>query len=302
MSARSIVIGGYGLNCEEETNLAFEKSGFYSKIININDLADKPHELDSVQALCIPGGFSYGDDTGSGNAFAQKMRLTLWDHLRRFIERDTLTIGICNGCQIAANLGLVPALDDQYGERFVAVTHNLTARYQCRWVDVKVQETNTPWLAGLERMHIPVAHGEGRFLMEDKILKALQDHKQIALRYVKPTCHPEGAHATEGSPAGKMISFADARDDRKWENAMGEYPANPNGSTDDIAGITDPSGRVLALMPHPERGMFTWQRDDYPRLKDKARREAAPLPDEADGMRLFRNAAEYFETAKRKTA
>ena len=266
MSAKSLVLAGYGLNSEEETSFAFEQAGFNSQVRHINDLIENPGELNDTQVLCIPGGFSYGDDTGSGNAFAQKMRLTLWDHLQKFVGRDTLTLGSCNGCQIVANLGLAPAIDKKYGERFVAVTHNLTARYQCRWVDVAVQDTNSPWLANGTTFHIPVAHGEGRFMMADQTLKTLKDMKQIALRFVK----------ADGSAAN------------------GEFPHNPNGATDDIAGITDPTGRVLALMPHPERGMFTWQRDDYARLKDKARREGKPLPDSADGLQIFENAAQYF--------
>ncbi len=266
MSAKSLILAGYGLNSEEETAFAFEKAGFQSQIRHINDLAENPSELEDVQALCIPGGFSYGDDTGSGNAFAQKMRLTLWDHLKKFVERDTLTLGICNGCQIVANLGLAPAIDKKYGERFVAVTHNLTARYQCRWVDVAVQDTNSPWLSGISQMHIPVAHGEGRFMMDGSVLKTLNDMKQIALRFVKP----------DGAPA------------------VGEFPFNPNGATEDIAAMTDPTGRVLALMPHPERGMFTWQRDDYAGLKDRARRDGKPLAEAADGLQIFENAAQYF--------
>lgn len=266
MAAKSLVLTGYGINSEEETSFAFEQAGFQSQIRHINDLIENPKELEDTQVLCIPGGFSYGDDTGSGNAFAQKMRLTLWDHLKKFVERDTLTLGICNGCQIVANLGLAPAIDNKYGERFVAVTHNLTARYQCRWVDVSVQSSKSPWLSGIEKMHIPVAHGEGRFMMDESILATLKDNKQIALRYIKPD----------------------------GEKANGEFPFNPNGATDDIAGMTDPSGRVLALMPHPERGMFTWQRDDYAEQKDKARRDGRTLPETADGIRIFENAASYF--------
>lgn len=274
MSAKALVIAGYGLNCEEESKFAFEQCGFDAQIRHVNDLIENPDELNEVQTLCVPGGFSYGDDTGSGNAFAQKLRLTLGDHLKKFVERDTLTVGICNGCQIVTNLGLTPAIDNKYGERFVAVTHNLTARYQCRWIDVKVEDTNSPWLAGIDTLHIPVAHGEGRFMMADQTLKTLNDMKQIALRYVKP----------DGSPAN------------------GEFPYNPNGSTDDIAGMTDPSGRVLSLMPHPERGMFAWQRDDYARLKDSARRDGRTLPDHSDGLAFFENAARYFEVKARKIA
>ena len=262
---RGIVIGGYGLNCEEESKYAFEYVGIETDIVHVNDLADNPKMLDNAQVLCVPGGFSYGDDTGSGNAFAQKMRLTVGDALKEFVSRDTLTIGICNGCQVLVNLGLAPALDGQYGERSVAVTHNANARYQCRWIDMKVEETNSPWLQGIDTLHVPVAHGEGRFMMDDATLKALQESNQIAMRYTK-----------------------------SGQAANGEFPYNPNGSTDDIAAMTDASGRVMVVMPHPERGMFTSQRDDYAKLKDQARRKGQSLPEATDGMGIFANAAAYF--------
>ncbi len=275
MSANVLVLSGYGLNCEEETLHAFEYVGLQGRIRHINDLIDAPEELKNVQVLVVPGGFSYGDDTGSGNAFAQKMKLALKDHLHDFVRRDTLTLGICNGCQIIANLGLIPGLDHKYGERLVAVTHNMTARYQCRWVDVQVnQESNSPWLQGTDKMHIPVAHGEGRFMMDDSVLGTLKSNQQVGLTYIKP----------DGSAAD------------------GEFPFNPNGSQADIAGMTDESGRVLALMPHPERGMFTWQRDDYQEIKDAAQRNNISLPETADGIQLFENASIYFESAKRKMA
>lgn len=269
MTTNALILAGYGLNCEEETLHAFKCNGINGKIIHINDLIDNPKALYDVQILAVPGGFSYGDDTGSGNAFAQKIRLALWEPLKKFVARDTLTIGICNGCQILSNLGLVPGFGGQYGERLVAVTHNLSARYQCRWIDVKAAG-NSPWLSGISQMHIPVAHGEGRFMMADETLGLLKKNGQIAASFVKP----------DGSAA------------------QGEFPYNPNGSLEDIAAITDQTGRVLAIMPHPERGMFTWQRDDYPELKDATQRKGQTLPEEADGMQIFRNAARYFETAK----
>ncbi len=273
MSAKVLVLSGYGLNCEEETLHAFEYNGLGGNIRHINDLIENPAELKDVQVLAIPGGFSYGDDTGSGNGFAQKMKLALWDALQEFAARDTLTIGICNGCQILANLGMVPGFNNQYGDRSVAVTYNKTARYQCRWIDLKV-ESNSPWLNGVSSMHVPVAHGEGRFMMSDDTLNALKANGQIAANYVKP----------DGSPANE------------------EFPFNPNGSLSDIAAITDQSGKVLAVMPHPERGMFTWQRDDYDYLKDAAQREGKTLPETTDGMPLFANAAKYFEVAKKDVA
>jgi len=256
MTAKALIIAGYGLNCEEESAFAFEQVGMNATIMHVNDLIENPNALSNYQTLLIPGGFSYGDDTGSGNAFAQKMRLTLIEQLKEFVARDTLTIGICNGCQILVNLGLAPALDNSYGTRQVAVTHNAGARYQCRWIDMKVEQTNSPWLQNIDTLHVPVAHGEGRFMMDDSTLETLQNNNQIALRYTK-----------DGSPAN------------------GEFPYNP---------ITDESGRVLVMMPHPERGMFTWQRDDYAALKDKARRDGQALSDNSDGLQIFQNAATYF--------
>ncbi len=273
--AKALILAGYGLNCEEETHHAFAYNGVQGDIMHINDLIDAPKTLEAYQILAIPGGFSYGDDTGSGNAFAQKMKLRLWDDLQAFIARDTLTIGICNGCQILTNLGLLPTGGAAYGARDIAVTYNESARYQCRWVDIGINSDNaSPWLAGISSMHIPVAHGEGRFMMAADTLAALQKNNNIAARFIK----------THGAPAG------------------GGFPFNPNGSVDDIAAVTDKSGKVLAIMPHPERGMFTWQRDDFAELKDAAMRDGNALPERADGMALFANAAQYFGVKAKKAA
>ena len=291
MTAKALIVTGYGLNCEEESAYAFEYVGMNATIMHINDLIENPKALNDYQTLLIPGGFSYGDDTGSGNAFAQKMRLTLIDELKEFVARDTLAIGICNGCQILVNLGLAPALENSYGTRQVAVTHNASARYQCRWIDMNVEKTNSPWLQDIQTLHVPVAHGEGRFMMSDDTLKTLQDNNQIALRYIKPSCHfeqSEKSHKADGDSSSQT-----PRNDR-FVAANGEFPYNPNGSTDDIASVTDETGRVLVMMPHPERGMFTWQRDDYALLKDQAQRNRAPLPEETDGLKIFQNAASYF--------
>lgn len=271
MSANVIVLAGYGLNCEEETLHAFKHNGANGKIVHINDLIENPKMLNEYNILAVPGGFSYGDDTGSGNAFAQKMRLALADDLKAFVARDTLTIGICNGCQILVNLGLVPALSE-YGVRDVAVTYNESARYQCRWIDLKV-ESASPWLADMDKLHIPVAHGEGRFMMEDDTLETLKANGQIAARYVN---------------------------DDNFAN--GEFPFNPNGSIFDIAAMIDKSGKVLAMMPHPERGMFTWQRDDYHEIKDAAQRDGTQVAEETGAMQIFKNAVTYFEIAQKKSA
>lgn len=266
MQPNVLVMSGYGLNCEEETLAAFELAGAKGKIVHINDLIENPQLFGKFQIIAIPGGFSYGDDTGSGKAFANRIINNLWDEFLGFLSRDTLLIGICNGCQITANLGLVPGLSGKFGERKVALLHNASNRYQCRWVDLKVDENKSPWLADISSLHVPVAHGEGNFYMEDDVYAKLKSNGQLVLRYAK-----------NGAAAG------------------GEFPYNPNGSMDDIAGITDESGRILALMPHPERGMLFTQRDDFPLQKEKLIREGKPLPEFSDGIAIFQNAVKYFQ-------
>jgi phosphoribosylformylglycinamidine synthase I len=263
---RALILSGYGINCEDESAHALDHCGSEIKIMHINDLIDEPKTLNDYQILLIPGGFSYGDDTGSGNAYARKLANHLQDAIAEFIKRDTLTLGICNGCQILARLGVVPGLELTAKGHHVGVVHNASNRYQCRWVHVETANDHNIWLKGISRMYIPVAHGEGNMVMRADTLDLLQSEGLIAQRYVMPD--------------GKA--------------AKGAFPHNPNGSMDDIAAISDTTGRVLAMMPHPERGMFFTQRDDWPRLKAQHQRAGKTLPMEADGMAIFHNAVRYF--------
>ena len=164
---RVIVMSGYGLNCEEETKFAFDSAGGAADIVHLNDLIANPKMLSEYQILAFPGGFSYGDDTGSGKAYANKFKNHLREELKEFLKRDTLTIGICNGFQILTNLGLAPG----------GLAWNKSGRYIDRWVDLKV-EGKSPWLAGIKTISLPIAHGEGRYVMGPK-------KGQVALKYVK---------------------------------------------------------------------------------------------------------------------
>jgi len=262
----ALILSGYGLNCEEESAHALEHCGAQSKIIHINDLIEKPQHLDEFEILLVPGGFSYGDDTGSGNAYARKLANHLMEPLQQFIKRDTLTLGICNGCQILARLGLVPGLDLAAKGHEIGVVYNANNRYQCRWVHLETSNDHSVWLKGIKQMYIPVAHGEGNMVMRADTLAHLQKEGLIAQRYITP----------QGKPA------------------KGIFPHNPNGSIDDIAAVSDATGRILAMMPHPERGMFFTQREDWPRLKEQYRRNGTALPIESDGMAIFHNAVRYF--------
>lgn len=264
MKPKVLIFSGYGLNSEEETAYGFEWAGGSADIVHINDLISGKARLQQYQILAFPGGFAYGDDTGAGNAYANKMRNHLWDEVRSFLDKDKLVIGICNGCQIVANLGLIPGFEHRYGEREVALLHNDSARLITRWVDMKIT-AKTPWLDGLQTLSLPIAHGEGKFFTSPANLKKLHQKKQVALQYVK----------------GEMNSYLD-------------LPENPNGSIDNIAGIIDETGKVLVLMPHPERGMFFSQLPNSQLLKEQYLRHKKKIPNEGPGLIVFNNAIKYF--------
>ncbi len=248
------IFSGYGLNCEEETKAAFEFAGAEARILHINDIIARPAMLKESQILAFPGGFSYGDDTGSGKAYASRVKEHLSEELGAFLERDTLAIGICNGFQILTSAGLLPG----------ALIANDSARFVCRWVDLKV-EGHSPWLRGIESMSLPIAHGEGKYFADDKTLARLKKDDAVALRY-------------ERGPLSEHF----------------DLPGNPNGAMENIAGVTAYDGRVLGLMPHPERAVRFTQLPHWTYEKERYLRDGAPVPEEGPGIALFRNSVSYF--------
>lgn len=258
-----LVLTGYGINCDEETKFAFEKAGAKADLVHVNDLIESPKKLKDYQIPAFPGGFSFGDDTGSGNALAWKIKNNLG--IERFIEDDKLVIGICNGFQVLENLGLLPALNGQYGQRQVALTHNDSARYSDRWVDLEFSG-KSPWVQGIQRISLPIAHGEGNFYASPEILKEINAKGLVAARYIE----------------GEICKYQ-------------SLPANPNGSLEDIAGITDETGKIFGLMPHPERALFFTQLLHWTFLKEKYRREKKEVPNDADGIKIFINGVNYFK-------
>jgi phosphoribosylformylglycinamidine synthase len=261
---KAIIMSGYGINSEMETQEAFRRAGMSSDIVHINDLIAGRKKLSDYRLLVFPGGFSYGDDTGAGNAYANRVRNNLWDDVERFLDNDTLVLGICNGFQILANLGLVPGFDKRY-EREIALMPNRKGVLECRFVNIRPISDNL-WTRGIEQMYCPVAHGEGNFF-----------------------CPPE---TLERLKTKDMITFQYCRDDMRPAN--GEYPHNPNGSIEDIAGITSEDGKVLGLMPHPERAMNFTNLYDWPYQKEKMKREGKKLPQESMNMQFFKNIVHYF--------
>ena len=266
-----IVLSGYGLNCEEETAFAFTLAGAKADIVHINDLVDGIKKLKNYQILAIPGGFSYGDDTGSGKAYANKLNNHLKKELDEFVQKDKLVIGICNGFQILTNLGMLPG----------ALTFNDNARYTDRWVDVQIcsapiyglqpkirhatSQNPSPWLTGIDHLSLPIAHGEGKFVASDETLTSLKKQKMIAGVYYK----------------GEMCGYQN-------------LAYNPNGSTLDIAMLTSADGKILGTMPHPERAMFFTQLPNWPLLKEQMIRAGKPLPKFGPGLQIFKNSVRYF--------
>ena len=253
MPVKTLIIRTAGTNCDQETKFAFEKAGAEVSLLHINRVTEKPSLLDEHQILALPGGFSYGDDIAAGKILANELRTALADRLAKFVTDGKLIIGICNGFQVLAKAGLLPRL---HGDRIQAtLTGNDSGRFEDRWVHLGAERSPCVFVDPGDRLYLPVAHAEGKFVADRKVLAALEKNGLIVVRYVGP----DGARG-----AG--------------------YPWNPNGSLEDIAGICDPTGRIFGLMPHPERHVEPTQ---HPRWTREG------LKPEGDGVRVFRNAVEF---------
>jgi phosphoribosylformylglycinamidine synthase I len=249
---RAIVLRAPGTNCDEETSAAWERAGAVVETWHVGRLLETPAGLDAFQILTIPGGFSYGDDLGAGRIFATRLGTVLGEALRRFHDRGGLVLGICNGFQVLVRAGLLPG-----GPSATAATlaHNDCGHFESRWVRLLPTSGRSPFLVDAEPIELPVAHGEGKFVLADpSALAALESNGQVVLRYVDESGRPTQA-----------------------------YPANPNGSPGAVAGVCDPTGRIFGLMPHPERFV---DRLHHPRWT----RRAVGGEGEGDGLRIFTNA------------
>ncbi len=255
---RVAVIRAAGTNCDVETAYAFELAGAQTETFHVNRLREDPARLRNFQALAIPGGFSYGDDVASGRIFANELMTCLRDELLALIDRGGFAIGICNGFQVLTKAGLLPRLAAPGANPGPAtgttpqatLTDNTSGVYRDCWVKVTGDRTRCRWIADDSELELPVAHAEGRFMADPAVIAQLAAAGQIALRYSSGT--------------------------------------NPNGSTADIAGICDPSGRIFGLMPHPER-FLRWE--NHPRWTRE------PRQPEGQGVRFFRTAVAAMRAA-----
>jgi phosphoribosylformylglycinamidine synthase subunit PurQ / glutaminase len=258
---RALVLTGYGINTDYETAHAFSlpSVGGEGVRLHLNDLIAAPQILRDYQMFVIPGGFSFGDDIASGKVLAVKLRARLLEPLRNFVDRGRLVLGICNGFQALVKLGLLPNLAGEDRQE-VTLTFNDSGRFEDRWVYLEVNSASTCiFTMGMDRVYLPVRHGEGKFIPRDAaMLTALETYQSIVLRYIDK----------DGQRAG--------------------YPWNPNGSVANIAGICDATGRVFGLMPHPEA---------YLHYTNHPRWTREPLPPEGMGVQIFRNAVAYVNEA-----
>ena len=249
-----LILRAPGANCDAEAQFAFEKAGARADRLHINRLRDQPSLLHNYQILCIPGGFTYGDDVAAGKILANQLSVFLSEQLRIFRDHEKLILGICNGFQAILKAGLIMPPDED--GPVATLAHNVSGKFDDRWVYLQANPGKCPFLAGCERLYLPVAHGEGNFTCRETwILKGLEQSGQIVLRYVD----------ADGKP--------------------GPYPINPNGSQGDAAGVCDATGRVLGLMPHPERHVLPTQHPQWTRRG---------LAEAGDGLQIFRNAIAYF--------
>ncbi len=232
-SVHTLVITGYGTNSHLETAHTARLAGSdKADIVHFSDIVNAKVRLADYHFLIFPGGFLDGDDLGAAQAASMRWRYLedinntpLLEHLKNFIAEGKLILGICNGFQLMVKLGLLPSFDGQSFVRHVTLGHNDSARYEDRWVNMRVnQQSPCVFTKGLEYITCPVRHGEGKIIPTDEAcLKRLEDEQLIALQYVDEN-----------------------------QNVTQQYPENPNGSPLGIAGLCDPSGHMLGLMPHPE--------------------------------------------------
>ena len=265
----ALVLTGYGLNCDYETAYAFELAGATADRVHINSLIDGSVQLDAYQILAFGGGFSWGDDHGAGVVQAVRMKTNLGDKIVEFIEKGRLIIGICNGFQAIVNLGLLPGFDQEYRLRSVALTFNDCGNFQDTWVQLRINpKTPCVFTDGMTQIELPIRHGEGKFYTDEATLNRLLDNQQVVFQYARASGEP----------------------------ANGRFPDNPNGSIKDVAGICDPTGRILGLMPHPEAYNHITNHPDWTRLKEIAKRTEDDFNDElTPGIQLFKNAVAYLK-------
>lgn len=252
---RTLILRVPGTNCDAETAFAFQQAEAITSIVHIGELIRRERRLSDYQIMVIPGGFTYGDDIAAGKVLANELRLKLGENIQRFVDDGGLILGICNGFQVLVKAGLLPGKTNGNSPS-LTLTANDSGKFECRWVHLSVNgQSPCIFTKGINSMYLPVAHGEG------KVIVALE-----ALPYLNI-----------------VLYYADEHGGRE-----ADYPHNPNGSVANIAGICDASGRVFALMPHPERHVQGTQHPQWTRQRAK---------EHGDGFQIFVNAVKWVQSS-----
>jgi phosphoribosylformylglycinamidine synthase I len=255
-----------GTNCDAETGRSFQELGVQAETVHVNEMVRRQKMLE-YDALVFPGGFSYGDYVRAGAIWAKWILARLGRELKAFVDENRPILGICNGFQVLVEAGLLPGFGGIREVPEAALATNIPPGYNCRWINLKHENKGrcifTAEIAKGQTMRVPVAHGEGRFIFakekEKRFLDKLIENDQLVFRY----CENNG------------------------EYAEGSFPANPNGSFYDIAGICNPEGTIFGLMPHPERAFYWWQQPDWTRQEKTS--------EFADGKLVFESLVSYLE-------
>lgn len=266
---KALVITGYGINCEEEIAAAYKLAGAEAKIVHLNDIFLEKESIHNFDILNFPGGFSFGDDLGSGKVLANKMKYRklasgklFLDDIKDFIVAGKYIFGVCNGFQFLVKMGLLPDVDGELVQE-VTLTKNNSTKYEDRWVWCRVNDnTKTPFLTGIDKFQVPVRHGEGKLIIKnEQIQKEIIENKLNCLSYCTAT--------------GEITS---------------EYPLNPNGSMLDCAALTNVSGQILGMMPHPEAFLSLYNHPNWGQLK----RENPEISEEGAGLKIFKNIVKHI--------
>ena len=258
------VISGFGINCELETMAAFEMAGASADRVHVNRLVNGESNLEDYQIMAVPGGFSFGDHLGSGRLMGNRLRFGLREQVTEFVKAGKLVIGICNGFQVLVKMGLLPGDAEVSLTQTASLALNDSGHYENRWATLEF-DPDSPciWTRGISRMRVPVRHGEGKFVTDDRtLLDRWAEPGQLVARYVDPSTEYPGA-SDEVLP----------------------YPVSPNQSWRNLAGVCAPSGLVFGLMPHPEANHSTWLGATWTREDTEH--------GEGEGMAIFHNAVEY---------
>ncbi len=263
-TVKALIITGFGINCEEEMASAYRFAGAKSVIIHINDILLKSFNIHDFDILNFPGGFSFGDDISSGKILANKIKYkklksgnSFLDEINRFLNDGKYILGVCNGFQLLVKIGLLPNISGRI-EQEVTLTKNDSGKFEDRWCYCRVIDGNkTPFLDGIDIIHLPVRHGEGKLIIKDrKIKEIILSNKLNCLSY----CDSNGITSND-------------------------YPMNPNGSELSCAGLTNKTGQIFGMMPHPEAYLSLYNNPNWGYLK----RKEPSIQEEGSGLKIFKN-------------